>query len=142
MFTKSIQLPLFEKCAYRVTHTKYAPSLDQFDNPCGFGRVGINVHKYKIIRETPKGIWIDTGMEWNDFAGEYQPTKRFVLLTARKKFANPNIYGAYEDYIHRKQRQISILQHKIDDIKAGITGAKYELYRMTENPKAPSGVNQ
>lgn len=129
---KSIQLPLFEKYAYRVTHTKYAPSLDQFDNPSGPGRVGLNVHKYRIIRETPKGIWIDMGIEYNEISREYEPTKRFVLLTARKKFANPSLTQAYIDYIMRKERQISILSGKINDIKDGISCAKYELSKMKD----------
>lgn len=71
--------------------------LDEFDNPIGPGILKVELYKYGVIKRTPKGAWINSC------------PKKFVLLTARKKFACNTVDEAKESFIARKNRQKKIL---------------------------------
>lgn len=64
---------------------------------------------FRILKRTPKGAWIADCFE-----------KRFVLLTARKRFACPTRAEALESFIARKRAHI---RHA----EARLAGAKQEL---------------
>lgn len=83
---------------YRYVQVNYAPPIDEFDNPRGEGRTSIEMQTFDVIKQTPKGVWI------NDFSG-----KKFVNLTARKKYACLTEAEALTSFIARKNRHISIL---------------------------------
>lgn len=88
--------------AYRIESGFYAPSLDQFDEPTGRGRQVVEVKRFKITKVTAAGIWIE---HWDG--------PKFVLLTARKKFACLSLEGAKESFRARKKKQISILCNQL-----------------------------
>lgn len=58
-----------------------------------------------VEKETPKGYWIKNPLDHD--------IRRFVLKQSRKKFANETKEGALQDFIHRKNTQISILDHSL-----------------------------
>lgn len=102
--------------AYRCFERHYAPSLDEFDNPIsGSGRVEVIYDRFPIVRRTPKGVWIDNYGE-----------RKFILLTANKKFACETLEQARESFVARKRRQIRILT-------AGIRSAEQAIALVERN---------
>jgi len=67
------------------------------------------LRKYTVIRRTPKGAWIR----------EYG-RDRFVLLTARKRFACNTKDEALESFIARKEAQIRKLRGQLKKAKADL----------------------
>lgn len=98
---------------YRCESIIYAAPLDEFDRSSGEGRLELREIKFQIIKRTPKGAWIDI---YGD--------KKFVNLTARKKFACETIDKALESFIARKERQISILESQTRYAKRVLQMAK------------------
>ena len=91
---------------YRCDGTSYAALVDEFDNPAGCGRPGVNTHPMKVIRETPKGVWL-----------EAFGAPRFVRTDARKKYASPTEEEAILSFIARKRRQSRILTAQLETVK-------------------------
>jgi hypothetical protein len=91
---------------YRYTDTQYAAPLDENEHPMGLGDVAVSLQEYRVIKETPKGVWVQYG---NSLFKE----KRFVLRTARKRFAYPTKELAKESFIARKEAQIRINKDQI-----------------------------
>jgi hypothetical protein len=91
---------------YRYQEQSYSIGVDQFDNPLPGYQLKIELYSYRVIRETSKGVWI------NDYGKD-----RFVLLTARKKFACRTKEEALESFIARKNRQIKILSLQLEKAK-------------------------
>ena len=85
------------KFLYRFTDHQTAGSIDEWGDICGPSTTRVVLHKYPILKITPKGAWI------NIFGD-----KKFVLLTARKRFACPTEEEAKKSFVARKQRQIQI----------------------------------
>lgn len=75
----------------------------------------IYLEAYKVIKTTPKGVWIDM-----DGCGG----KRFVLLDARKHFACPTKEEALISFRARKARQILLLGSQIRNAKAALAAAQ------------------
>lgn len=63
----------------------------------------IVLERYPVIRETPKGVWLALGF------GD----RRFVLRTARKRWACPTEDEALESFKARKRRQCRILRAQL-----------------------------
>lgn len=87
---------------HRYDDRHYAAPLDECDNPMGAGTHELAHTTYRVIKRTPKGAWIDLG--WGD--------KRFVLLSARKRYALPTQAEALESFIMRKRVQESIYENR------------------------------
>lgn len=94
-----------QQYAYRYTDRHWAPMLDQFEQPMGDGRKEISITMYKILKKTPKGFWIETGLD----------EKKFVLSCANKTFACSTKEDAMQSYIFRKKKQIKILSRQLVD---------------------------
>lgn len=105
-----------DKYLYRYEEVKYSRGCDAFDNPYPGYDLKVSLWEHKILRRTPKGVWID------DFS-----TEKFVLLSARKKFACETKEDALESFKRRKQKQIRILESQLE-------GARLAL-RIAENMK-------
>lgn len=74
---------------------------DEWDNYHVTSRkTEVYLRKFEIIRRTRKGAWI----EWDQPEG-----KRFILLSARKRFACDNELDALESFVARKAAQSRIL---------------------------------
>lgn len=80
---------------YRADDCSYSVSNEYGDHSHSIQR--INIRRFKVIRHTPKGVWID----------EYGE-ERFVLGRARKQYAVPTVEIALHDLRARKIRQESI----------------------------------
>jgi len=66
--------------------------------------VHIYIYRFKIIKETEKGFWIDH--ELGD--------KKWVNKTARKRYAYPTIDEAVVSFRARRERMIVLSRHKIE----------------------------
>lgn len=89
---------------YRYKQQRYAPSTDEWDRLCGEGRLVLLCTEFRIIKRTPKGVWIDDYVR-----------KRFINLEARRKFACANKADALASFIARKNRHIAILNAQLND---------------------------
>ncbi len=91
-----------ENYLYRVEVVQYAAPLDEFENPIGVGELKLDERKFRILKTTKCGDWIDN-YGW----------KKFVRAEATRKYANRTLDGAYEDLRATKLKRIKILENKI-----------------------------
>lgn len=86
---------------YRFDDMIYAAPLDEYDEPIpGGGTFQVELTAYPISAKTEKGFWIGSGMV----------KRKFVLMTANKRFALPTVEEAIESFVARKTRQANIHQ--------------------------------
>jgi len=76
------------------------------------GRVRIRVNRYRVAKETPKGVWIHRCQ-----FSSYPEDRKFVLRSGRRRFAYPTIDEAKVSFLARKDRQIRILNAQMDKAK-------------------------
>lgn len=79
--------------------------------------------EFKVIKTTPQGAWICV-----------DGFKKFVLLTARKRYACITKREAVESFIARKRKQLKILRDQIDYITPLLKNA--EALVIKENDEA------
>lgn len=91
---------------YRCEAKRYSYIIDADLDMYGTTPPRLEFREYPIIKRTPKGAWIDI-----------YGKKRFVLLTARKKFACDTREDAIRSFIARKERQIRILNRQLYDAR-------------------------
>lgn len=72
--------------------------------------VHIYLHKYVVSKVTEKGVWVVP----ENFSSSY---RKFILLSAKKKYAHASEKEALDSFIARKKRQILILQSQLEDAK-------------------------
>ncbi len=89
---------------YRYEVTRYAAPLDEFDNPVGGGTLRLRLDTYQVVRKTPKGVWITDGLSKD----------KFILLSAKKRWACPTKEEAAVAFAARKRRHISILKGQME----------------------------
>lgn len=94
---------------YRYDAVRYAPPLDEYDRICGSGRLEVRLHKFPVLRHTPKGVWLD-----------FYSIPKFVLNDSRKKFACATLEDARASFIARKTRQIRIYEARLADAEAAL----------------------
>lgn len=63
---------------------------------------------FPVIRHTPKGVWLDIS-EWGYWDRDFQP-ERFVLSSARRRFACPTPEEAVQSLQARTARRIKHLE--------------------------------
>ncbi len=102
---------------YRYDAIHYAPPMDEFEHPCGDGKIGIRLREFKVIKQTPKGVWVI----WRSgiFSDSYED-KRFILRDARKRYACPTKEEAAESYRARKERQVRMLKAQLRDAERAL----------------------
>lgn len=89
------------ECWYRVEDFRYAGGWDaDYDCAVGEGRPGYNFLELRVLRHTPKGVWVE--------GRGNRP--RFVLRDAHKRYACPTREDALESFRARKRRQAGILR--------------------------------
>lgn len=114
-----------EEIWYRYEDVHYAPPLDEYENPCGEGTVEVHLREFKVLKRTPKGVWLV--LNYNGYVtSDY---RRFVLLDARKQYACPTKEKAIQSFIARKNRQISIYEHRVFRAKKALNIVKAELQK-------------
>lgn len=95
---------------HRIDYVRYAPPLDEFERPCGIGRLELWHQTYRVIRGTPKGVWLEI------LPGH----KRFVLIGSKRQYASPTLAAAKHKFRKRKERQMAILKAKIREIEEAL----------------------
>jgi len=101
--------------AYRYEDQLYSDGVDQFGDPLPTSHIKVNLYKYDILSRTEKGIWI---RYWN------AKCKKFILLSAKKKYACLTKEEALESFKARKKRQIRILTSQLNNAKESLNIAK------------------
>lgn len=94
---------------YRLIDVHYAPPLDEWDREMGRGEIRVHLETYKVIKETPKGVWLCRNFLGCDLSG-----MRFVLRDSRKRFACPTKEEAIESFRARKKAQIKIYTARLE----------------------------
>lgn len=91
-----------EEFFYRYTSHRVSAGCDEYGDPLPWaGDLHLYFLKFKVLKRTACGAWLQDST---------QPRgKRFVLLTANKRFALPTRREALESFIARKKRQKRIL---------------------------------
>jgi hypothetical protein len=103
---------------YKYKDVVYSPGLDPFDNPLPGYILKVELRQYKIIKKTPQGAWIEY---YNKPWEKYTPTNdKFVLLTARKKFACATKEEALVSFRAKKMKQIKILSAQLEKAKKAL----------------------
>lgn len=87
------------------------------------GSVRIYLREFRVVRHTPKGVWIDA---WG--------RNRFILVGARKSFAHPTPEEAKKSFLARKQRQISILTYQLKQANAAYSAVTKDRDQFPLNP--------
>ena len=91
---------------YRYVDWAMAAPLDEYDMPRGRGGVHIHCERYPVIKETPKGVWLQLS-GFRNFRS-MEPEKRWVSRSSRKQFACPTKEEAMTSFLARKRRQAGI----------------------------------
>ena len=94
---------------YRYEDRLYSVVVDADREEYGT-RMEVERREYVVDKVTPKGVWLLLAWYRVYEGGEYKEHKdrRFVLFTARKKFANATDTLARHDFRMRKLRQAAI----------------------------------
>lgn len=95
---------------YRYEDVQYAGSLDEYDNIIpGSGTLRIHLREYLVLRETPKGVWIN-----------HHGKEKFVLNRSKKRFAHPTKEEALKSFKRRKKSQLLHLEHQLARAKKAL----------------------
>lgn len=108
---------------FRVTEAWYAAPVDEFERSVGPSRLELHVDEYPVLKETPKGVWLSLGL------GD----SRFVRHSARKQFASPTKELAFESFVARKRRQVSILSARLNGAEQALKLGLREMTRTAES---------
>lgn len=78
----------------------------------------IFLEEWPVVKTTPKGVWLKPfwANGWALESGELRWVS--VNVDMKKRFAYPTKKEALAAYVHRKNRQITILEHQLGCAKA------------------------
>lgn len=99
---------------YRYEDIHYSRGVDTFGDEVPGSDIQLVLYKFRIVKETLKGVWISFGLVSNN-------RDKFVLLGAHKKYACLTKKEALESYVKRKQRQIEILSNQLHDAQTALS---------------------
>ena len=85
------------------------------------GKLPVFVRPFKVLRRTPKGVWVLNDCE-----------ERFVLDGAKKTLCYPTKALALQSFIARKRRQIQIVRAQLSNAENALAVA---LGRVPQPPK-------
>lgn len=92
---------------HRIEIARFASPCDEFGESYGPGTAELHHLKFKVIKTTPKGVWLDVG-----FSG-----KRFVLSNAKRQWASPTLPAAIEKFRRRKEKHLAILERQAAELR-------------------------
>jgi hypothetical protein len=131
-------IPELREYAYRFEDQRYSIANEYGDHE--YTSHEVKVHVYPLLKRTDCGIWINEAASSTyprlpqDYSWQAdRPARRFVNLQARKKFALPTITEAYESYLARKERQISIYNARISGAIKHMDAAKAFMFKHKHN---------
>lgn len=99
---------------YRYEVRRYSVVIDAEREEYGVSSPKLELLTFDVIRETPKGYWIDT----------YFGDTRWVSKTSRKRFAYPSKEEALEGFINRKKAHLKHCQSRLDRAKSDLREAQ------------------
>ena len=82
-------------------------------------RIRLYLSRYKIVKRTEKGTWIDMG-GYTVSGKHFGPKDKFVLTQARKHYACETLEEALKSYQRRKVLQIGYLSTQQADAERGL----------------------
>jgi hypothetical protein len=86
---------------FRYEDVAYAQGVDEYgDIIPGEPTIRVLLRKCKVLRETPKGVWVE----------KYAGDEVFIRNSATKKYAYSTIEEAKKGFIARKNAQLRILR--------------------------------
>jgi hypothetical protein len=91
---------------YRYEDVRYAPPLDEWDEPVGQSRLEVVLHRYRVKHHTPTGVRLTCG--------------KFVSRVTHKRYACPTLEEAKESFVARKKKQIAIYEARIYQAKEAL----------------------
>lgn len=86
------------------------------------GRLEVVATEFYVLKHTPCGVWIES---------RFGSIKRFVLMSARKRYACPTKEEALVSFIARKKRQRGIYQARLEQVEEALAIAIAMLDRPT-----------
>lgn len=95
----------------------------RYEYPYSFCNAHLILLEFDLIKETPKGYWINTDDQYS--FGSI--SKKWVSKTATKRYAYPTKKEAMENLFHRTYRYIKILDAKLHDAHAAMDLIKKEI---------------
>jgi hypothetical protein len=88
-----------EEYWYRYEDRLYSSGVDEFEFPLDTPILQVKLRRYRVRKLTPCGARLENG--------------RFVLRSAKKRWATPTVKEAEESFVARKNRQINILSNRL-----------------------------
>lgn len=73
--------------------------------------ITVSLHRYRIVKRTPKGFWI------SDYSFSFPQKDRWVSATGKKRYAYPTQDEALESFMYRKLRYMRILEGRLRNAK-------------------------
>lgn len=74
----------------------------------------VTLRRYTMQNETPRGYWI---------IGGHWMKRRWISKTANKRYACPTKEQALESLLRRKQRQVEILERRLEEARKQLNAA-------------------
>ena len=108
-----------EEIEYYYRYRDYSSCIEDFNVdgdffPTSASTVRLEVRKYKVIKHTPKGVWIE----------ENWVHKRFILNDSRKKWAYATKEEAARSFFRRKKSQVKLLSRQLQQAELALVGAE------------------
>lgn len=99
---------------YRIEDRLYAAQVNECGDPSGPGSVDVSMRKFKVLKHTAKGVWLERPFE----------RPRFCLNESIKRFACPSMALALESFLARKAKQQRIYLKRADNAHEAAALAK------------------
>lgn len=91
---------------------RFQDALRPSDEPFATSDTTIELEEFRVIRTTPKGVWLAHHDLW-PHDPDVKTGETFVLNGTGRRFAHPTRELALQSFIARKQRQIKILRQQL-----------------------------
>lgn len=95
-------IPVPDEIWYRFEDKLYAAPVNEDGDMGGPPRVDVTLFKYRVVKHTPKGVWLSL----------YFDDRLFVLKSATRRFACPTLHEALVSFMARKKKQARILRRR------------------------------
>jgi hypothetical protein len=105
---------------YRYHDVAYSTGYDEFTDRSTGSVIEVELKEYEVLRHTPKGVWINASPFRSSTSLKDLADEKFVLLSARKRFAHPTRKEAMTSFLARKKAQIRIYEARISRAKTAL----------------------
>ena len=115
---------------YRYELMRYS-SVDQFGDSIPT-TPRLTLTQYGLVRETPKGYWIEAYYKGGDAHSLRHSDQRWIPKVSKKRYAYPTKEEALDNYIRRTTIRVGHLESQMNDAKHGMYLAKNALGSLKE----------